>query len=144
MFGTTQTATRALLGNVHFGRSMIGDAATSDEALLRSLRLSPIDPMRFAMLATRAFNAAHSGNLAEAADLATLAAAQPNAHLHILAIASVCNALAGRADTADGIARRLRTLRPEYTSADFFRAFPFRRRASVELWRNGFRLIGLR
>ncbi|MGE0768749.1 MAG: winged helix-turn-helix domain-containing protein [Hyphomicrobiaceae bacterium] len=130
--------------SVGFGRSMIGEAATSDQALLRSLRLSPIDPMRFAMLATRAFNAALSGNLADAADLATLAAAQPNAHLHILAIASVCNALAGRADAADGFAQRLRRLRSEYTSADFFRAFPFRTRASVELWRKGFRLIGLR
>ena len=129
--------------SVGFGRAMIGEVDVSDQALLRSLRLSPIDPMRFAMLATRAFNAALSENETAAADLATLAAAQPNAHLHIFAIASVCSALAGRSEAAEGFARRLRKLRPTYGSADFFRAFPFQARASVELWRKGFRMIGL-
>lgn len=129
--------------SVGFGRAMIGEAEASDQALLRSLRLSPIDPMRFAMLATRAFNAALSGDAVRAADLATLAAAQPNAHFHILAIASICNALAGHAEVAAGFARRLRSNQPTYARVDFFRAFPFQANTSVQLWRKGFRMAGL-
>jgi TolB-like protein/DNA-binding winged helix-turn-helix (wHTH) protein len=129
--------------SVGFGRAMTGANDTSDEALSRALRLSPVDPMRFAMLATGAFNAVLRGDVDRAADLATLAAAQPHAHFHILAIAAVCNAKARRSTVAENFTRRLRTLCPAYAVADFFSVFPFRPRAAVEAWHEGFRSIGI-
>jgi hypothetical protein len=87
--------------SVGFAQSAAGKNAVSDVSVTRAHRLSPYDPMRFAMLATRAINAAALCLHDHAADLAQLAAAQPNAHHHIIATAAVCHALAGRQDAAE-------------------------------------------
>ncbi len=129
--------------SVGFAQSMMGEAAPSDDALARSRRLSPIDPMRFAMLATHAFNSAMSGNRGRAVELAQLAAAQPNAHVHIFAVAALCGGLARRPQVAETYLRRLREAQPRYRSADFFRAFPFRSEDHVALFRKGFEALGL-
>lgn len=129
--------------SVGFARSMIGSTASSDECIENAQRLSPLDPMRFAMLATHAFNSATTGQYAKAARLGGLAAAHPNAHLHIVAIASMCSALAGDNTVAAKHARRLRESRPSYRVADFFRAFPFQTAAHVSTFRRGFALVGI-
>ncbi|QQS12648.1 MAG: winged helix-turn-helix domain-containing protein [Rhodospirillales bacterium] len=129
--------------SVGFAHAMAGTTGTSDEALAKALRLSPIDPMRFAMLATHAFNCVRSGEPERAADLARLAAAQPNAHYHIFAIAALCGALAGQRQDAGRHLRRLRGIRTDYTSADFFDAFPFQSEAHIAMFREGFKLIGI-
>lgn len=129
--------------SIGFARSMTGRTAPSDDALTRARRLSPIDPMRFAMLATHAFNGAISGEHARAAELAQRAAAQPNAHFHIVAIAALCSALARQTPTAESYAGRLRKLRPNYHCADFFEAFPFQAEAHIAKFRKGFELLGL-
>jgi TolB-like protein len=129
--------------SVGFGHSMVGRGDPSDEALLKARRLSPIDPMRFAMVATQAFNALRRGDNVRAADLAQLAAAEPNAHYHIVAIAALCNVLAGRREPARKYLQRLHAVHRSYSSADYFRAFPFQRRVDVATWRKGFGLLGL-
>jgi cytochrome c-type biogenesis protein CcmH/NrfG len=129
--------------SVGFARSMIGASGPSSDALRRALRLSPVDPMRFAMLATDAFNAAFDAEYERAADLATLAAGQPNAHHHIVAVAALCNALAQRRSTAERYLKQLRALSPAYTLAYYLRAFPFQSEAHVALWRKGFETLGI-
>ena len=52
------------------------------------------------MLATRAMALIRLGRFDEAADWAAKAAVRPNAHVHVLAIAAHCLALAGRVDEA--------------------------------------------
>jgi len=129
--------------SVGFGQAMVGRNTPSDEALTKARRLSPIDPMRFAMLATQAFNALMRGDRDRAAGLSHLAAAEPNAHFHIVAIAALCNGLAGRHVAAEKYLQRLRVARPQYSSQDYFRAFPFQREDHIETWRKGFRELGL-
>ena len=129
--------------SVGFARAMTGRTAPSDEALTRARRLSPIDPMRFAMLATHAFNGAIAGDYARAAELAQRAAAHPNAHFHIIAIAALCSALAGQGAVAQTHAGRLRRLRSRYRGRDFFSAFPFQAAAHIATFRKGFDLLGL-
>ena len=128
--------------SVGFGQAMTGRNMPSDDALMKARRLSPIDPMRFAMLATQAFNALMQGDQDRAAGLSHLAAAEPNAHYHIIAIAALCNALAGR-NAASKYLHRLRVARPQYRSQDYFRAFPFQREGQIAIWRKGFELLGL-
>jgi hypothetical protein len=99
--------------------------------------------MRFAMLAIHAVNASTMGLPERAADLAQLAAGQPNAHYHIIATAAVLNALAGHDAAAQKYVQRLRTLRPSYNSADHFRVFPYQIEEHVALIRRGFQLLGL-
>ena len=129
--------------SVGLSSSMLGESAQSDVALLAACRLSPIDPIRFAMIGAQAFNAAHSGNLDRSTELAHLAASQPNAHFHIVAVAALCNALAGRHQVAEHYRNRLGERCPGYTSANFFRAFPFQDKDYLALWKKAFQMLGL-
>jgi hypothetical protein len=122
---------------------MAGTNVLSEEAVTRARRLSPYDPMRFAMLAIHAVNASTMALPERAADLARLAAGQPNAHYHIIATAAVLNALAGHDAAAQRYVRRLRALRPSYNGADHFRVFPYQIKEHVALIRRGFELLGL-
>lgn len=126
-----------------FGQAMVGRTLPSDAALAKARRLSPIDPMRFAMFAAHAFNAVGEGDYGRAAGFARIAAAQPNAHHHIVAIAGLCSALARRDSDAGRYAALLRELQPAYNAGDFFGAFPFQHGEQIAKWRKGFRLLGL-
>ncbi|MGE0854119.1 MAG: winged helix-turn-helix domain-containing tetratricopeptide repeat protein [Geminicoccaceae bacterium] len=126
-----------------FAQSMLGRTEVSDDALSRSRRLSPLDPMRFAMLATHAFNCAVEERLGRAVELARQAAAQPNAHYHIVAIAALCCALGSRPEVAARYMESLREVRPSYQVGDFFRAFPFQSKRHIGMFRRGFKVLGV-
>jgi hypothetical protein len=79
----------------------------------------------FGMLGTRAMALVRLGRFEEAAGWAVKAAARPNAHAHILAIAAYSLALAGSLDEARSHAAALRKALPRYGIADFLRAFRF-------------------
>jgi tetratricopeptide (TPR) repeat protein len=108
-----------------------------------AIRLSPLDPLYYAMLGTRAFSHLMPGEDAEAARWAERAARSPGAHVLIAMIASVAHTLAGDDARADGWAANLRERNPALNSADFFRAFPIkpeaaRARVAEALVRRGF------
>ncbi|MGI9383887.1 MAG: BTAD domain-containing putative transcriptional regulator [Methyloligellaceae bacterium] len=107
-------------------------------------RLSPCDPLRFAMLSVKANCLAQMGRHAEAVDWVVRAARQPNAHHHILAIASYCTSLADRDDLAEDYLKRLRAVQPDYDADDFFQAFPIRQPEHIALIREGFQKAGIR
>src|SRR5262249_27610967 len=95
------------------------------DATNHSRELSPFDPLQFAMLASRALAHVRLGQLDEAAEWAQKATVRPNAHVHILAIAAECLALASRKEDARRYVARLRERAPGYTVEDFLRAFRF-------------------
>ena len=70
------------------------------------------------------------------------AAARPNAHAIILAIAAHCLALAGRLDEARTFAAAIRRTRPDYRAEDFLGTFRFEPDA-VALFRQGARRIDM-
>src|SRR5262249_42360883 len=108
-----------------FVLSQTGDPRSAIEATDTSRELSPFDPLQFAMLATRAMAHARLGEIAEAADWAVKATRRPNAHVHILALAAQCLALAERRDEARGFIARIRERAPQYTFESFVRSFRF-------------------
>jgi DNA-binding SARP family transcriptional activator len=110
-----------------FVQSQAGDAKAAIEATDISRKLSPFDPMQFGMLASRAMAHVRLGEWQEAAHWAVKAAARPNAHTHILAIAAQCLALLDRRDEARKFVARIRDRVPGYTVEDFLRAFRFDR-----------------
>jgi hypothetical protein len=65
------------------------------------------------------------GAYEEAADWAVKAAARPNAHVHILAIAALCLALAERRGEARGFVALVLRSSPRYRVEDFLNAFRF-------------------
>jgi TolB-like protein len=108
-----------------------------------AIRLSPLDPLYYAMLGTRAFSHLMPGEDAEAARWAERAARSPGAHVLIAMIASVAHTLAGDDARADGWAANVRERNPALNGADFFRAFPIkpegaRARVAEALMRRGF------
>lgn len=89
-----------------------------------AMRLSPLDPLHYAMLGTRAFTHMMQGEDAEAAAWAERAARSPDAHVLIAMIAMVAHALAGNNTHAAAWSGNVRSRNPALGREDFFRAFP--------------------
>ena len=135
----------AAINQYSLGRSYMiaGDYAASIDAVDRALRLSPYDPMTFAMLSVRSMSLSMLERHEEAAALACRAAQQPNAHYHILAAAACTLFLAGHHDEAREYVARLQAARPGYTAAHYRRAFPYRREEHAAAVREALRALGL-
>lgn len=104
-------------------------AARSSEARLHvdlAMRLSPLDPLRYGMLATRSFTHMAVGEDAEAAEWAERAARSPGAHVLIAMIAAAAHALNGDAARAAYWTANVRERNAALTRDDFCRAFPMR------------------
>ncbi len=91
-----------------------------------AMRLSPLDPLHYAMLGTRALGHMVLGEDAEAAEWAERAARSPGAHVLIAMIAAAAHALAGDEVRAAAWAANVRARAPALTRGDFLRAFPMR------------------
>ncbi len=91
-----------------------------------AMRLSPLDPMYYAMLGTRAFTHLALGEDAEAAHWAERAARAPGAHVLIAMIAAATHAVTGNAARAGAWAANVRERNAALGREDFFRSFPMR------------------
>ncbi|QCB44587.1 hypothetical protein [Hydrogenophaga sp. PAMC20947] len=87
-------------------------------------RLSPLDPLLFAVEGSRAVSLAIEGRFDEAAAWSVRASSEPNAHFHIQAIAGACLAMAGRQTEALAFAQRACRDHPGYSIRIFERSFP--------------------
>ncbi|MDX8502304.1 BTAD domain-containing putative transcriptional regulator [Mesorhizobium sp. VK4C] len=125
-----------------FVHSQSGDPQLAIGSSDHSRHLSPFDPLLFGMMGARAMAHARLGEYNEAAEWALKAAARPNAHVIILAIAAHCLALAGRRHEARNFAAAIRTTWPDYRADDFIATFRFDRDGEA-LFRSGAKLIGL-
>ncbi|MDX8525817.1 transcriptional regulator [Mesorhizobium sp. MSK_1335] len=125
-----------------FVHSQSGDPQSAIGSSDHSRHLSPFDPLLFGMMGARAMAHARLGEFDAAAEWALKAAARPNAHVIILAIAAHCLALAGRQDEARSFAAAIRKTLPDYRADDFIATFRFDRDGEA-LFRNGAKLIGL-
>ncbi len=119
-----------------------GDAEAAIGSSDHSRDLSPYDPLLFGMLAVRAIALVRLGRFEEAAGWAVKAAARPNAHVHILAIAACCLAIAGRGGESAGLLAGIRKTHPSYRVDDFLAAFRLAGDAEA-LFRLGAQRIGL-
>jgi TolB-like protein/DNA-binding winged helix-turn-helix (wHTH) protein len=119
-----------------------GDTTRSIEMADKARRLSPYDPLRFAMIGCRGFSLALTGQYDEAARLLALSIREPNAHFQMVAMAAVCDALAGNDDAARSDFGRLLKARPGYGAKDFLRAFPLQQPAHTKLIDSAFRRLG--
>lgn len=125
-----------------FVHSQSGDPRTAIGSSDHSRHLSPFDPLLFGMLGARAMAHIRLGQFDEAAEWALKAAARPNAHAIILAIAAYCLALAGRVDEGKTFAATIRNTLPHYRVDDFLATFRFTEDAAA-LFRQGAKRIGL-
>jgi tetratricopeptide (TPR) repeat protein len=106
--------------------TFLGDGETTESRIARAISLSPIDPLNYAMLATRALTHAVRGQREAAAAWADRAVRAPNAHVHIYAIAAFTHELIGNRDKAAGYVGNIRRVQPAFARSDFAKAFLFR------------------
>jgi tetratricopeptide (TPR) repeat protein len=123
-----------------FIQSQGGDPNAAIVSADHSRQLSPFDPLLFGMLGARAMALVRLGRFDEAAEWGARAAARPNAHAHILAIAAYCLALAGRLDEARAHASEIGRRFPGYAVDDFLVAMRFTP-ADAALFRKGAKRI---
>jgi TolB-like protein len=107
-----------------------------------AMRLSPLDPLYYAMLGTRAFSHMVAGEDSEAADWAERAARSPGAHVLIALIAAVAHALAGDDVRAASWAANVRSRSRALTGSDFFRAFPMKPQTTKARVSNALQRLG--
>jgi TolB-like protein/Flp pilus assembly protein TadD len=119
------------------------DAASSDSHAELALRLSPLDPLRYAMLGVRSLNALLRGDYENAAQLGERAARSPGAHKHIAVIAALGDRLAGRNEDAARWLARAREQDGGLSAAGFLRSFPFARSTGRETIEAALRDLGL-
>lgn len=125
-----------------FVHSQAGDPAAAIASSDHSRHLSPFDPLLFGMLGSRAMALVRLGRYEEAAGWAVKAAARPNAHAHILAIACYSLALAGSLDEARVYAAAIHRTLPRYGAEDFLGAFRFDEPGAA-LFREGAKRVGM-
>lgn len=106
-------------------------------------RLSPFDPLLFAMKSSRGICLAQQGRYDAAAALAVEATEVPNAHFHIHAIAGACLQLAGRDENARRAVARALALHPGYSLEVYERSFPHRDSVPARLFRDALLDAGL-
>jgi tetratricopeptide (TPR) repeat protein len=106
--------------------TMAGRSGEGREHADLAMRLSPLDPLHYAMLATRGFTHMLAGEDAEAVRWTERGARSPGAHVLIAMIAAAAHTLAGDKARAEFWAANVRERSPELTRADFFRAFPIK------------------
>jgi TolB-like protein len=105
---------------------MAGDALASREHADLAMRLSPLDPLYYAMMGTRGFAHMLRGEDDEAASWSERAARSPGAHVLIEVIAAVAQLLAGDDQKAKTWADSARVRNPRLTREDFFQSFPMK------------------
>lgn len=123
--------------------SLCGRGLDSRRHVDLAMRLSPLDPMYYAMLGTRAFGHLDLNEDAQAAHWAERAARSPGAHVLIAMIAAATQLLGGDPSRAEYWAANVRERNARLTRPDFFRSFPMqstamRSRVSQALARLGF------
>lgn len=106
--------------------TMAGEGTEGRSHVDLAMRLSPLDPLYYAMLGTRGFTHMAQGEDEEAAKWTDRAARSPGAHVLIAMIASIAQTLAGNDVLAATWADNVRDRNPLLTREDFFRSFPVR------------------
>ncbi len=116
-----------------FSLQLAGLIEESQQVVTLAQRLSPFDPMRFAMMSLKARNLLNLGEKEEAVTMIAQAVEESNAHYHIVALAAYICAAAERPDLSSAYVERLRANRPGYDFDAFQRAFPLFREEDIRI-----------
>jgi len=131
----------------HYAHGFIGaHAGVADQTITgldKAIRLSPFDPLLFAMKSSRALSLVSQGNYEEAARWGGLATQETNAHYHIYAIAAACFELSGDHEQAKKYIAQAKQKHPNYNQKIFFRSFPYKERCEKERFSSALSNAGL-
>jgi TolB-like protein/Flp pilus assembly protein TadD len=123
--------------------TIAGKAEAADQDLALALDLSPLDPMAYAMISSRALTHVQFGDFEAAAEYGERAACTPGAHKHIMLIAAFTLQLAGKPERAQTWLARAREHDSAIDAASFFRSFPYAQNAARETIERSLRELGV-
>lgn len=123
--------------------TMAGKPKEADADLTLALELSPLDPLAYAMVSSRAMAHVQLGDFEKAAELGSRAARMPGAHKHIALIAAFTAHLAGNSKVASLWLAKVKAADPNLKAETFFHAFPFARNAAREVIEKSIADLGL-
>ena len=109
--------------------TMAGSTNDAREHVDLAMRLSPLDPLYYAMLGARGMTYMAGGEDDDAVAWTERAARSPGAHALIAMIAAAAQMLAGNEHLARDWANEVRARNPLLNREDFFRAFPIKSEA---------------
>ena len=104
--------------------TIAGEENDGREQIDLAMRLSPLDPLFYAMLGARGFTHIARGEYAAALEWTERAAKAPGAHVFMALLAAAAQSLAGHTRRAKAWAADVRERGPMINSADFFRGYP--------------------
>lgn len=110
--------------------TLAGEAQDGRAHVDLAMRLSPLDPLYYGMLGTRAFAHLVLGENDQAARWAERAARAPGAHVLIAMIATAMHSIAGDEAVSAAWGANVRERNPALRRADFFRSFPMKSAAA--------------
>lgn len=108
-----------------WAQTLANEFEAGEENVREALRLSPLDPLRYAMLATMALSKLGQENFETASELAKRAARSPGAHKHIALIAAIAAAANGENEAAQVWLARANEMDGQIDAAMFLKSFPF-------------------
>jgi TolB-like protein len=120
----------------------LGENQVCHDRIRFARRLSPYDPLKFAMLGVSGLNLALMGRAEEAVDLARQSLQQANAHYLVTAFAAVTHAVSGHIDQAHRYLTRIRKVSPGFDVSDFLTVFRFQRDRDIKLVNKAFHDMG--
>jgi len=106
--------------------TILGDGEENEKRVTKAMSLSPIDPLHYAMLATRALTHVVRAEFEAAVEWVDRAARSPNAHIQIFTMAAFVHELTGQSCRAADYVVRVKRTNPTYRRSDFLMSFPFR------------------
>ncbi|MEM6636560.1 MAG: tetratricopeptide repeat protein, partial [Pseudomonadota bacterium] len=113
----------------HYNQGLLqvfsGSPAEGVSASSTALSLSPLDPLRYAMLSTQSLAAMQDEDYDRAASLANRALQSPSAHFYIRMIAAAANVLSGDRRAAVLQLETAKRQRSKLSQDLFFNSFPF-------------------
>ncbi len=123
--------------------AIVGQGPESERGAMKAISLSPVDPLHYAMLATRSLSHIVRRDYREASVWGERAANAPNAHIHIRAIAALAHQLAGNQEAASRWVASVRNLSSHYAQSQFFAAFPFHDETTLATVSAAFSRLGI-
>jgi len=123
--------------------AMSGDSSDIPELTMQALSLSPIDPLQYAFLATRAMGHLSMGEFEEAMHWGEQAANAPLAHHLIDVIAATSNYKAGNTRQAEFRRRKVLERAPHFTKSHFYRSFPIQDPGIVDAVNESLEALGI-
>ena len=122
--------------------AMSGRGADARLKTSRSMSLSPLDPLHYAMMGAHAQSYVVDGDYEAAARWSEKAARAPRAHHLLACVAAIAHQLAGDKERAVFWADNARSRRPDINSDAFFSAFPFAGNADRDAFERALKDLG--